>query len=339
MISRIFIDRPIFAWVIAIVIMLGGIGGILALPVEQYPDIAPPSVNIRANYPGASAETVESSVTQVIEQQLTGLSGLLYFSANSSSSGGVGITATFDKSVDPDIAQVQVQNKVQQALPRLPQQVQQQGLVVTKSNQDFLMVVSVYDSTDSMSSADVSDYLVSNLQDPIGRVQGVGDVNVFGSQYAMRIWLDPYKLSSFALIPRDVVQAIQAQNTQVAAGQIGGQPSPATQMLNATVTARSRLSTPDQFRHIILKTQPDGSQVLLQDVARVELGSESYGAQSRLNGHPGAGMAIQLAPGADALKTAKLVRAEVDARAKSFPPSFRYAYPNDSTLFIKLSIW
>jgi multidrug efflux pump len=338
MISRIFIDRPIFAWVIAIVIMLGGIGGILSLPVEQYPDIAPPSVNIRANYPGASAETVENSVTQVIEQQLTGLSGLLYFSANSSSSGSVAITATFDKGVDPDIAQVQVQNKVQQAIPRLPQQVQQQGLVVTKSNQDFLMVVSVYDTTDSLSSADVSDYLVSNLQDPLGRVQGVGDVNVFGAQYAMRIWLDPYKLSSFSLIPRDVIQAIQAQNTQVAAGQIGGQPSPANQMLNATVTARSRLSTPDQFRHIILKTQTDGSQVLLQDVARVDLGSENYGALSRLNGHPGAGIAIQLAPGADALKTAKLVRAEVDARAKSFPRGFTYAYPNDSTLFIKLSI-
>src|SRR3954469_21585817 len=338
MISRIFIDRPIFAWVVAIVIMLGGIGGILSLPVEQYPDIAPPSVNIRASYPGASAETVETSVTQVIEQQLTGISGLLYFSANSNASGGVGITATFDKSVDPDIAQVQVQNKVQQALPRLPQQVQQQGLVVTKSNQDFLMVVSVYDESDRMSSADVSDYLATNLQDPLGRVPGVGDINVFGSQYAMRIWLDPYKLASFALIPRDVVQAIQAQNTQVAAGQIGGQPSPPEQMLSATVTARSRLSTPEQFRAIILKTQPDGSNVTLKDVARVELGSENYGNLSRLNGHPGAGIAIQLAPGADALKTAKLVRAAVDEHAKSFPAGFRYAYPNDSTLFIKLSV-
>jgi multidrug efflux pump len=338
MISRIFIDRPIFAWVIAIVIMLGGIGGILSLPVEQYPDIAPPSVNIRANYPGASAETVENSVTQVIEQQLTGISGLLYFSANSNASGGVGITATFDKSVDPDIAQVQVQNKVQQALPRLPQQVQQQGLVVTKSNQDFLMVVSVYDESDSMTGADVSDYLVSNLQDPLGRVPGVGDVNVFGSQYAMRIWLDPYKLSSFALIPRDVIQAVQAQNTQVAAGQIGGQPAPPEQMLNATVTARSRLTSPEQFRAIILKTQPDGSRVLLQDVARVELGSENYGAMTRLNGHPGAGIAIQLAPGADALKTASLVRQEVERRAQSFPAGFRFAYPNDSTLFIKLSV-
>src|SRR3954464_5997309 len=245
MLSRVFIDRPIFAWVIAIIIMLAGLGSIYILPVEQYPDIAPPNVNIRANFPGASAQTLENSVTQVIEQQLTGLSGLLYFSANSSSSGGVGITATFDKGVDPDIAQVQVQNKVQQALPRLPQQVQQQGIVVTKSNQDFLMVVAVYDESDRVSTADVSDYLVSNLQDPLGRVQGVGDVNVFGSQYAMRIWLDPYKLASFSLIPRDVIQAIQAQNTQVAAGSIGGQPSPETQMLNATVTARSRLQNVD----------------------------------------------------------------------------------------------
>jgi multidrug efflux pump len=338
MISRIFIDRPIFAWVIAIVIMLGGVGGILSLPVEQYPDIAPPSVNIRANYPGASAETVETSVTQVIEQQLTGISGLLYFTATSNASGGVNISATFDKSVDPDIAQVQVQNKVQQALARLPQQVQQQGLTVTKSNQDFLMVVSVYDESDSLTGADVSDYLVSNLQDPLGRVPGVGDVNVFGSQYAMRIWLDPYKLASFSLIPRDVISAVQAQNTQVAAGQIGGQPSPSEQMLSASVTARSRLSTPEQFRAIILKTQPDGSTVLLQDVARIELGSESYGALTRLNGHPGAGIAIQLAPGADALKTAKLVRQEVERRAESFPSGFRFAYPNDSTLFIKLSV-
>ncbi|MBV9929657.1 MAG: efflux RND transporter permease subunit, partial [Alphaproteobacteria bacterium] len=338
MISRIFIDRPIFAWVIAIVIMLGGIGGILSLPVEQYPDIAPPSVNIRASYPGASAETVESSVTQIIEQQLTGISGMLYFSATSNASGGVNITATFQKGVDPDIAQVQVQNKVQQALPRLPQQVQQQGIVVTKSNQDFLMVVAVYDESDQRSTADVSDYLVSNLQDPLGRVQGVGDVNVFGSQYAMRIWLDPYKLASYSLIPRDVIQAIQAQNTQVAAGSIGGQPSPDTQMLNATVTARSRLQNADQFKQIILKTQPDGSSVHLEDVARVELGSENYGSMSRLNGHPGAGIAVMLAPGADALKTAALVRQEVERRAAAFPPGFRLAYPNDATAFIKLSI-
>jgi len=338
MLSRIFIDRPIFAWVIAIVIMLVGIGGILTLPVEQYPDIAPPSVNIRANYPGASAETVESSVTQIIEQQLTGIDGLIYFSATSSSTGAVRITVTFQKGTDPDIAQVQVQNKVQQALPRLPQQVQQQGLVVTKSNADFLMVISIYDETDRMTSADVSDYLVSNLQDQIGRIPGVGDVNVFGSQYAMRIWLDPYKLAAVQLMPSDVISAIQAQNTQVAAGQIGGQPAPDTQMLNATVTAKSRLTNAEQFKRILVKTQTDGSKVLLQDVARVELGSENYENLSRLNGHPGAGIAIQLAPGADALKTSRLVRDYIDGHASAFPPGIRYAYPNDSTAFIKLSV-
>ena len=338
MISRIFIDRPIFAWVIAIVIMLVGIGGILSLPVEQYPDIAPPSVNIRATYPGASAETVESSVTQIIEQQLTGIDGLIYFSANSNSAGAVTVTVTFEKGTDPDIAQVQVQNKVQQALSRLPQQVQQQGLIVTKSNADFLMVVSIYDATDRMTSADVSDYLVSNLQDSIGRLPGVGDVNVFGAQYAMRIWLDPFKLSAVQLMPSDVVSAIEAQNTQVAAGQIGGQPSPDSQMLNATVTARSRLTNPDQFGNILVKTKTDGSKVLLRDVARIELGSENYTNVSRLNGHPGTGIAIQLAPGADALKTAELVRAFMDQHAASFPQGLQYTYPNDSTAFIKLSV-
>jgi multidrug efflux pump len=338
MISRIFIDRPIFAWVIAIVIMLGGIGGILALPVEQYPDIAPPSVSIRANYPGASAETVESSVTQVIEQQLTGIDGLLYFSATSSAAGSVNITVTFAKGTNADIAQVQVQNKVQQALSRLPTQVQQQGLTVTKSNADFLMVLTVFDATDRSSNGDVSDYLVSNLQDKIGRVQGVGDVNVFGSQYAMRIWLDPFKLASYKLMPSDVISAISAQNTQVAAGQIGGQPSPDIQMLNATVTARSRLTNTDEFGAIIVKTQSDGAKVLLRDVARVELGSESYSSINKLNRHPGAGIAVQLAPGADALKTAALVKAAMIEQAKSFPDGYDWALPNDSTAFIKLSV-
>ena len=338
MISRIFIDRPIFAWVIAIVIMLAGAGSIVSLPIAQYPDIAPPSVNIRATYPGASADTLESSVTQVIEQQLTGLDGLIYFSAQSNSAGQVTVTVTFEKGTNPDIAQVQVQNKVQQALPRLPQQVQQQGLVVTKSNADFLMVVSVYDSTDRVTNGDVADYLVSTLQDPIGRIPGVGDVNVFGAQYAMRIWLDPFKLTSYKLMPSDVITAITAQNTQVAAGQIGGQPSAVGQMLNATVTARSRLTTPDEFRKIIVKTLTDGSKVLLRDVARVELGSEAYTQVSRLNGHPATGIAILLAPGADALKTAALVKAEIERRAPSFPSGFKYAYPQDATAFIKLSV-
>ena len=338
MISRIFIDRPVFAWVIAIVIMMAGIAGILSLSVAQYPDIAPPSVNIRATYPGASADVLETGVTQVIEQQLTGIDGLIYFSSNSSSAGQATVTVTFQKGTNPDIAQVQVQNKVQQALPRLPQEVQQQGLVVTKSNPDFLMVVSIYDSTDRASSADVSDYLVSNLEEPIGRIAGVGDVNVFGAQYAMRVWLDPFRLASVKLMPSDVIAAIQAQNTQVAAGQLGAQPSPDSQMLNVTVTARSRLTTVDQFNKIVVKTQTDGSKVLLQDVARVELGSENYNTVSRLNGHPGAGIGIQLAPGADALKTSELVRAEIQARSNEFPPGYKYAFPNDSTAFIKLSI-
>ncbi len=338
MISRIFIDRPVFAWVIAIVIMLAGVAGIRTLPVEQYPDIAPPSVNIRATYPGASAEVLETSVTQVIEQQLTGIDGMIYFQSTSNSAGQVNVTVTLEKGTNPDIAQVQVQNKVQQALPRLPQEVQAQGLVVTKSNPDFLMIVSIFDTTDRATAADVSDYLVSNLQEAIGRIPGVGDINVFGSQYAMRIWLDPYKLTSYHLIPDDVIAAIRAQNTQVAAGQVGGQPAADSQMLNATVTARSRLSTVDQFNNVLVKTQANGSQVLLKDVARVELGSENYTTISRLNGHPGAGIGVMLAPGADALKTADLVRQLIVERAKSFPPGYEYAFPNDSTAFIKLSI-
>ncbi len=338
MISRIFIDRPVFAWVIAIVIMLAGAFGVRSLSVEQYPDIAPPQVNIRATYPGASAEVLENSVSQVLEQQLTGLDGMIYFQTTSNSAGQVGITVTFQKGTNPDIAQVQVQNKVQQALPRLPQEVQQQGITVTKSNPDFLMVIAVYDESDRSTSADISDYLVSNMQETIGRIPGVGDFNVFGAQYAMRIWLDPFKLMSFKLMPSDVIAAIKAQNAQVAAGEIGGQPSPSTQMLNATVTARSRLNTPEQFRDIIVKTQTDGSKVLLKDVARVELGSESYSALSRLNGHPGAGIAVQLAPGADALKTAALVRAAVLERAKTFAPGYRLAFPNDATNFIKVSV-
>ena len=338
MVSRTFIDRPVLAWVISILIMMGGVAGILLLPVEQYPDIAPPSVNIRAQYPGAAAETLESSVTQVIEQQLTGIDGLIYFQSNSNASGTSQISVTFERGIDADIAQVQVQNKVQQALPRLPQAVQQQGLVVTKSNPDFLLVLSVYDSKNLSTSGDVSDYLVSNLQDSIGRLQGVGDMQVFGSQYAMRIWLDPSRLASYQLIPRDIISAVEAQNTQVAAGQLGALPSSDAQMLNATVTARSRLTTPEQFKRIIVKTQRDGSMVRLSDVARIELGSEGYNASARLNGHPGSGMAVQLAPGADALQTAELVKAEVARQAKSFPAGYEYAFPLDSTDFVKLSI-
>ena len=336
--SRVFIDRPIFAWVIAIIIMLAGIGSITALPIAQYPDVAPPTVNIRATYPGASAKTLQDSVTQVIEQQLTGLDGLLYFQSSSSSRGQATINVTFEKGTDPDIAQVQVQNVVQPALSRLPQQVQQQGVRVTKSSTDFLLIVAVYDETGRTTDMDVSDYLSSNMQDGIARVQGVGDVNVFGAPYAMRIWLDPAKLRSYALMPSDVISAITAQNVEVAAGEVGGTPSPAGQMLNATVTASSRFQTAEQFRNIIVKADASGARVSLGDLGRVELGSENYNSDRRLNGKPGAGIAIFLAPGADALETAALVKTRVEQLAASFPSGYRYAYAYDTTDFIKLSI-
>ena len=338
MISRYFIDRPIFAWVLAIVVMLAGLGALTRLPIAQYPDISPPTVGINANYPGASADVLEQSVTQVIEQQLTGLDGLLYFQSTSSDSGSVTITATFNNGTNPDIAQVQVQNKVQQALPRLPQQVQQQGLTVQKRQPDYLMIVAAYDNSDQTSSADVADFMVSKLQEPLSRVNGVGQVDAFGTQYAMRVWLDPYKLSSHQLQPSDVIAAIQAQNVQVSAGLIGAQPSAPGQQLNATVTAQSRLTTPEQFRAIILKTESDGSVVRLNDVARVELGQESYSSISRFNGHPAAGLAVSLAPGADALKTSEAVKARVRQLSETLPDGYQVAYPRDSTDFIKLSI-
>src|SRR5437763_988713 len=336
--ARIFIDRPIFAWVLAIIISLGGIGAILTLPVAQYPDVAPTQINVRATYPGASAETLESSVTQVIEQTLTGLDGLLYFSASSSSRGQASITAVFDKSVDPDIAQVQVQNKVQTAIPRLPQQVQQQGVTVTKGSPDFLMIVGVYDQTNRLTNVDVSDWLASHIQDDLSRIPGVGDVSVFGSQYAMRIWLDPNKLASFQLMPSDVITAIQNQNVDVAAGEIGGMPQPQGQMLDATVTAQSRLQNAEQFRNIIVKSDPSGARVLLSDVARVELGAENYSATIRINGHPGAGIGIFLEPGANALSTSRLVKAEMARVGPRLPAGYQVAYANDSSDFIKLSV-
>ncbi|MEJ2816986.1 multidrug efflux RND transporter permease subunit [Caulobacter sp. CCG-8] len=338
MLSRVFIDRPIFAWVIAIIVMLAGAGAITRLPIAQYPDVAPPQVSVRATYPGASADAIQNSVTQVIEQSLTGIDGMLYFSSSSTSRGQVNITVTFEKGVDPDIAQVQVQNQVQQAVSRLPTQVQQQGITVRKSNPDNLLLVGVYDSTDKLTNQDVSDFLVSNLQDNLARTPGVGDINVFGAQYAMRVWLNPQKLASFGLIPGDVVTAIQNQNTEVAAGELGGQPVPDTQLLNATVTAQSRLQTAAQFANIVLKANANGANVRLGDVARVELGAENYNARSRVNGHPGAGIAVLLAPGADALKTAELVKAEVEKASKTFPPGLKFAYANDTTDFIKLSI-
>jgi multidrug efflux pump len=336
--SKIFIDRPIFAWVIAIIIMMMGIGAIISLPVAQYPDVAPTQVNIRATYPGASAATLESSVTQVLEQQLTGIDGLLYFQSSSTARGQVNISVILQKGVDPDIAQVQVQNAIQTAISRLPQQVQQQGVRVTKSSPDLLLIVGIYDETDRSTNFDVSDWLTTNMQDELSRIPGVGDVNVFGSSYAMRIWLDPQKLASFNLMPSDVITALQNQNTEVAAGEIGGVPQPEGQMLNATVTAQGRLQTPEQFRNIIVKADPSGARVLLRDVARVDLGADNYSALIRANGHPGAGIGISLEPGANALRTANLVKAKVAEMSSRMPAGYKYAYANDTSDFIKLSV-
>src|SRR3954464_13690333 len=337
--SRIFIDRPIFAWVIAIIIMLLGIGAITSLPVAQYPDVAPTQINIRASYPGASAATLESSVTQILEQQLTGIDGLLYFQSSSTSRGQVNISVILEKGIDPDIAQVQVQNAIQTAISRLPQQVQQQGVTVTKGAPDLLLIVGIYDTTDRSTNFDVSDWLTTNMQDELSRIPGVGDVNVFGSSYAMRIWLDPQKLASVHLMPSDVIAAIQNQNTEVAAGEIGGLPQPEGQLLDATVTAQSRLQTPEQFRSIIVKADPTGARVLMSDVARVELGADNYSATIRANGHPGAGIGISLEPGANALRTANLVKARVAQIAPRMPAGYNYAYANDTTDFIKLSVY
>lgn len=337
MISRFFAYRPIFAWVLAIVIMAAGLLALRTMGVEQYPDIAPPTVSINATYGGADASTVENSVTQVLEQQLKGLDGMLYFSSTSSN-GSANITVTFDKGTDPDTAQVQVQNAISRAVSRLPAVVQQQGVNVNKAQSDQLMVVSIYDKTGRATNSDISDYLTTHFQDPISRVEGVGSTNVFGGSFAMRVWLDPLRLAAVQLMPSDVTAALQAQNTQVAAGEIGANPAPEGQRLNATVTARSRLETPEQFANVVVKTNVDGSVVKLKDVARVELGEESYGALSRFNGMPATGLSISLASGANATRTADLVKARVEELSADLPEGYAVAYPRDSSIFVKLSI-
>ena len=336
--SRFFIDRPVFAWVIAIVTMLAGGIAATSLPIEQYPTIAPPAVVINAVYPGADAQTVQNSVTQIIEQQLTGLDNLLYFSSASNANGSAAITVTFAPGTDPDIAQVQVQNKVQAAVPKLPSQVQQIGVTVAKNQPNFIIVIGVYNDTGRYNNVDVSDFITSRMADQLARVPGVGNTQVFGAQYAMRIWLDPFKLKNFSLMPSDVSAAIQAQNVQVSAGQIGQQPSVKGQQLNATVTAQSRLQTPEQFREIVLKTSPGGAVVRLSDVARVELGAESYEITSLFNGHPAAGVAVMLAPGANALSTVALVKERAEELRATLPPGMKMVYPVDNTTFIRLSI-
>jgi len=335
---RFFINHPVFAWVIAIVIMIAGVMSIGKLPIQQYPSIASPSISITATYPGASAQTLENSVTQVIEQALTGIDYMRYFASTSSSSGSVTITVTFEPEADADIAQVQVQNKLQAAMPMLPLEVQQQGLKINKANRSFLLVVGFYSENGDVSQEELGDLLNTTVRDAIARINGVGDVTVFGEPYAMRIWLDPHKLVSYNLTVAEVRKAIQEQNTDISAGQLGGLPAVAGQQLNATITAQSRLQTVEQFEKIILRVNTDGSQVSLQDVARVALGAQSYGRVVRYKRMPATGMAVSLATGANALDTAAAVKQRIDELAKFLPDNVKYVYPYDSTPFIELSI-
>jgi multidrug efflux pump len=335
---RFFINRPIFAWVIAIIIMLAGLLAIKTLPVSQYPPIAPPQISINAMYPGASAQTVQDTVTQVIEQKMNGIDNLIYMSSTSDSAGAVSINLTFKAGTDPNMAQVQVQNKLQLATPLLPQVVQRQGIAVVKSTRNFLIIIGLVSDDGSMSRFALTDYMVANIQDIISRVEGVGEVQMFGSQNAMRIWLHPDRLNNYKLTPADVVAALQAQNAQVSAGQFGGTPAVEGQQLNATVTARTLLQTPEQFENIILRTGSDGSTVRLKDVADCKIGTENYDVEGRYMGKPAAGMAIRLAAGANALDTADRVKTKMAELSKFFPPSVKVVYPYDTTPFVKISI-
>ncbi|MEE3660655.1 efflux RND transporter permease subunit [Brenneria sp. g21c3] len=336
--ANFFIDRPIFAWVIAIVVMLAGALAIVNLPVAQYPTIAPPAIEITANYPGADASTLQDSVTQVIEQNMNGIDNLMYMASSSDSSGTVQITLTFEAGTDPDIAQVQVQNKLQLAMPLLPQEVQQQGVNVQKSSSSFLLIAAFINEDGTMTQQDIADYAAANVLDPISRTNGVGDAQLFGAQYAMRIWLDPNKLNNYQLTTGDVTSAITVQNNQIAAGQLGGSPPVAGQQLNASIIAQTRLKSPEEFSNILLKVNADGSQVRLKDVARVELGGESYDLIARYNGQPAAGIGIKLATGANALNTASAVKEEFSRLQEFFPSGLNVVYPYDTTPFVKISI-
>ena len=336
--ANYFIDRPVFAWVLAIILMLAGGLAIMNLPIAQYPQIAPPTITISATYPGADAQTVENSVTQVIEQNMNGLDGLIYMSSTSDAAGNASITLTFETGTSPDIAQVQVQNKLQLAMPSLPEEVQQQGISVNKSSSSILMVAAFISENGSLNQYDIADYVASNIQDPLSRTAGVGSVQLFGSEYAMRIWLDPQKLNKYNLVPSDVISQIKVQNNQISGGQLGGMPQAADQQLNASIIVQTRLQTPEEFGKILLKVQQDGSQVLLRDVARVELGAEDYSTVARYNGKPAAGIAIKLAAGANALETARAVKDELNHLSAYFPASLKTVYPYDTTPFIKISI-
>ncbi len=336
--SRYFIDRPIFAWVIAIILMLAGVLAIRSLPIAQFPEIAAPKVTVATSYPGADAQTLENTTTQIIEQQMKGIDNLRYFASTSDGAGNLAITLTFEQGTDADIAQVQVQNKLQQATPLLPQEVQQAGLRVTKATANFLLVIAAYSQDGSHDQVDLGDLIASKLQDPLSRIKGVGDTQVFGAQYSMRIWVDPFKMSNLGVTVTDITSAITAQNAQVSAGQVGSLPAVKGQALNATVTAQSRLQTPEQFRQIIIRSATGGATVRLADVARVEMGSENYSFQARYNGKQAAGFGVKLAPGANALDTVTLVKAEVEKIAKQFPADVKIAYPVDNSTFVRLSV-
>ncbi len=336
--AKFFIDRPVFAWVIAIVLMMAGALSILNLPVAQYPNIAPPAIAINVTYPGASAQTVQDTVVQVIEQQMNGIDNLEYISSESNSDGSVAITLTFRQGTNPDTAQVQVQNKLAVAQPLLPQEVQQQGIRVTKATKNFLIVAGFVSSDGSMDKSDLADYVASYVQDPISRTRGVGDFQLFGASYAMRVWLSPEKLINYNLAASDVTNAIKEQNVQVSSGQLGGLPATRGQQLNATVIGPTRLQTPEEFGDILLKVNTDGSQVRLRDVAKIELGAQGYSIDSYYNGKPASGLAVKLATGANALDTAQAVRDTINSLKPYFPPGMEVVYPYDTTPFVSLSI-
>ncbi len=336
--ANFFIKRPIFAWVLAIILMMAGVLAIMQLPVAQYPTIAPPAVSVSANYPGADAQTVQDTVTQVIEQNMNGIDNLMYMSSTSDSAGSVTITLTFQSGTDPDIAQVQVQNKLQLATPLLPQEVQQQGISVEKSSSSFLMVAGFVSDNPSTTQDDISDYVASNVKDSISRLNGVGDVQLFGAQYAMRIWLDANLLNKYRLTPVDVINQLKVQNDQIAAGQLGGTPALPGQQLNASIIAQTRLKDPVEFGNVTLRVNTDGSVVHLKDVARIELGGENYNVVARINGNPASGLGIKLATGANALDTAKAIKEKLAELQPFFPQGMKVVYPYDTTPFVKISI-
>ncbi|EOV0646539.1 efflux RND transporter permease subunit [Cronobacter turicensis] len=336
--ANFFIQRPIFAWVLAIIMMMAGALAILQLPIAQYPTIAPPAVAVSATYPGADAQTVQDTVTQVIEQNMNGIDNLMYMSSTSDSAGGVTVTLTFTSGTDPDIAQVQVQNKLQLAMPLLPQEVQQQGVSVEKSSSSYLLVAGFISDNPLLTQEDIADYASSDVKDTISRTNGVGDVQLFGAQYAMRIWLDTHAMNNYQLTPLDVINQLKAQNNQIAAGQLGGTPAVPGQQLNASIIAQTRLKDPQEFGRVMLKVNPDGSQVRLRDVARIELGGENYNMLTKINGQPATGLGIKLATGANALDTAKAIKTTLADLQHYFPQGMKVVYPYDTTPFVKISI-